>query len=129
MAGRPVDVHVGRRVREQRILVGMSQQVLAEQLGITFQQLHKNERGASRIGAGRLFQISQTLDASITYFFDGLDPVTGLPAALGPEEENDPNISTRETLELVRAFHRIHDPNYRQIILDMVDWLTEERGE
>ncbi len=125
MAGRPVDAHVGGRVREQRILVGMSQSVLAEGIGLTFQRLQKYERGADRISAGRLFQISQILEMPIPYFFDGLDPSTGLPAtAADGADKHEPNISTRETLELMRAFHRIHDPDYRQRKLDMVKGLN-----
>ncbi len=124
VAGRPVDVYVGGRVRERRIMMGMSQRTLAEGIGLTFQQLQKYERGSDRISAGRLFQISQILEASITYFFDGLDPSTGLPAELDPDEEIQPNISTRETLELMRAFHRIADPDYRQLILEMVNGLN-----
>ncbi len=124
MAGRPVDVYVGGLVRERRIMMGMSQRTLAEGIGLTFQQLQKYERGSDRISAGRLFQISQILEASITYFFDGLDPSTGLPAELDPDEEIQPNISTRETLELMRAFHRIADPDYRQLILEMVNGLN-----
>lgn len=127
MGGRPVDVYVGGRVRERRIMMGMSQRTLAEGIGLTFQQLQKYERGADRISAGRLFQISQLLEMPITYFFDGLDPRTGAPAA-GGADEHEPNISTRETLELMRAFHRIHDPHYRQLILDMVKGLEHVRG-
>ena len=128
MAGRPGDVYVGGRVRERRIMMGMSQRTLAEGIELTFQQLQKYERGADRISAGRLFQISQILEMPITYFFDGLDPSTGLPAA-AVAEEHEPNISTRETLELMRAFHRIHDPHYRQLILDMVKGLERVHGE
>ncbi len=128
MAGRPVDVHVGGRVREQRILDGMSQSVLAEGIGLTFQQLQKYERGVDRISAGRLFQISQILEIPIPYFFDGLDPSTGLPAtAADGADEHEPNISTRETLELMRAFHRIHDPDMRKLILNIIQGLTGDR--
>ncbi len=112
-------------MREQRILVGMSQQVLAEQLGITFQQLQKNERGANRISAGRLFQISQILEMPIPYFFDGLDPRAGRTEA--KPDESDVDMSTRETLALVRAFHRVHDPDMRKLILNIIQGLTGDR--
>ncbi|MBV9997467.1 MAG: helix-turn-helix transcriptional regulator [Caulobacteraceae bacterium] len=69
----PIDVHVGRRVRVRRHAVGLSQQALATQLGLTFQQVQKYERGANRISASKLFEISQILTIPVAYFFDGLD--------------------------------------------------------
>ena len=64
-----VDVHVGRRVRQRRNMLGMSQEKLGEALGLTFQQVQKYERGANRIGASRLYHISEVLDVPINYFF------------------------------------------------------------
>ncbi|MBL4614923.1 MAG: helix-turn-helix transcriptional regulator, partial [Magnetovibrio sp.] len=67
---RPVDVHVGARLRQRRTLLGMSQEKLGEAVGLTFQQIQKYERGANRIGASRLYQLSNVLDVSVSYFFE-----------------------------------------------------------
>ena len=71
----PVDVHVGGRVRLRRKLLGMSQTDLGKALGVTFQQIQKNERGFNRIGASRLFQLSHILDVPLSYFFDDMPPL------------------------------------------------------
>lgn len=69
----PIDVHVGARVRMRRKLLGFSQEKLADQLGLTFQQVQKYERGANRVSASKLYEIGQALDAPVSYFFEGLD--------------------------------------------------------
>src|SRR3989339_270854 len=69
---RPVDVHVGQRLRQRRTLLGMSQEKLGEAVNLTFQQIQKYERGANRIGASRLFQLGQVLDVSVSYFFEDM---------------------------------------------------------
>lgn len=69
----PVDIHVGRRVRIRRVMREMSQTKLAEQLGLTFQQLQKYESGANRISASRLWHVAQILDVPVTYFFEGIE--------------------------------------------------------
>lgn len=89
----PVDVHVGRRVRIRRVLCGLSQTALADQLGLTFQQLQKYESGANRISASRLWQIAQILDVPISWFFMGIDDDT---------DKLEEFRTKRETLELVR---------------------------
>ncbi|MCG8548256.1 MAG: helix-turn-helix transcriptional regulator [Alphaproteobacteria bacterium] len=89
----PIDIHVGRRVRIRRVLCGLSQTALAEQLGLTFQQLQKYESGANRISASRLWQIAQILDVPIAWFFMGIDDDT---------ERLEEFRTKRETLELVR---------------------------
>lgn len=69
----PVDIHVGRRVKSRRALREMSQTALADKIGLTFQQLQKYESGANRISAGRLWDIAQTLDVSVAWFFEGIE--------------------------------------------------------
>ena len=74
----PIDVHVGDRVRRRRRALGVSQEQLADKLGLTFQQVQKYERGANRVSASKLYQIASALQASVAYFFEGLpDPVRG----------------------------------------------------
>ena len=106
----PVDVNVGKRLRVRRTLLGMSQGKLGDALGITFQQVQKNERGANRIGSSRLYELSLILDVPISYFFEEMDmdnPATDTPS--------DP-MTKRETLEFVRAYYRIKDPAIRDSI-------------
>ncbi|MBF0327083.1 helix-turn-helix domain-containing protein [Magnetospirillum moscoviense] len=122
----PIDVHVGGRVRLRRTLLGMSQEKLGEALGLTFQQVQKYERGANRVGASRLFDLSRVLDVPVSFFFDDMtEEVESLSPRLilGLKEEPatfeaDP-MTKRETLELVRAYYRIADPQVRRRVLDL----------
>lgn len=122
----PIDVHVGARVRLRRTLLGMSQEKLGEALGLTFQQVQKYERGANRVGASRLFDLSRVLDVPVSFFFDDMsEAVEALSPRLmsGLAEEPatydaDP-MTKRETLELVRAYYRITDPHVRKRVLDL----------
>jgi transcriptional regulator with XRE-family HTH domain len=116
----PVDVHVGSRVRLRRTLLGMSQEKLADALGLTFQQVQKYERGANRIGASRLHQLARILEVPVQFFYDEME-VTRLVVAAeqGAGPGPDPMIR-RETLELVRAYYRIQDEKLRKRIFEMV---------
>ena len=122
----PVDIHVGSRVRMRRTLLDMSQEKLGEALGLTFQQVQKYERGANRIGASRLFEISRILDVPVSFFFEEMSAeaanarassLTGL-AEDQEEMERDP-LAKRETLELVRAYYRITDPRVRKRMFEL----------
>src|SRR5271166_2140635 len=101
----PVDVHVGSRVRLRRTLLGMSQEKLGEAIGLTFQQVQKYERGANRVGASRLYDLSRVLDVPVSFFFEDLaTPSEEERAAIEEQTErygSDPMVK-RETLELVR---------------------------
>jgi transcriptional regulator with XRE-family HTH domain len=127
----PIDRHVGSRVRMQRILMKMSQEKLGEALGITFQQVQKYEKGANRIGASRLQQISKTLKVPPSFFFEGA-PAGGASAQSdGFAEESSSQyvvefLSTAEGLHLNRAFARIRDPKVRKRVLDLVTTLAEQ---
>ncbi len=122
----PVDVHVGARVRLRRTLLGMSQEKLGDAIGLTFQQVQKYERGANRIGSSRLFDLSRVLDVPIGFFFDEMpgDVAASSPAQTrGMSEEPvsyelDP-MAKRETLELVRAYYKITDPNVRKRLFEL----------
>ena len=128
----PVDVHVGGRVKQRRKLVGMTQTDLGDAIGLTYQQVQKNERGTNRIGASRLCEMSRVLDVPIEYFFEDMPPEIAAisPATKGrgkaeklPDYELDPMVK-RETLELVRAYYKIEDANVRQ----RVSQLTKAMG-
>jgi len=116
----PVDVHVGSRVRLRRTLLGLSQEKLGEAIGLTFQQVQKYERGANRIGASRLFDLSRVLDVPVSFFFDDMPMEGSVPTTAPPPEpgETDP-MAKRETLELVRAYYRIGDPAVRRRIFEL----------
>ncbi len=122
----PVDVHVGSRVRLRRTLLGMSQEKLGEAIGLTFQQVQKYERGANRIGASRLFDLSRVLTVPVSYFFEDMsdDVAASSPGQMRgavPETgdyEPDP-MAKRETLELVRAYYKITDPHVRKRLFEM----------
>lgn len=127
----PVDVHVGGRVRLRRTLLGMSQEKLGEAIGLTFQQVQKYERGANRIGASRLWDLSRVLECPISFFFEEMDESTASssPRNLNVESpdieppENDP-MAKRETLELVRAYYRIKDYHVRRRIYELAKSLA-----
>ncbi len=120
----PVDIHVGGRVRLRRTLLGMNQAKLGNALGLTFQQVQKYERGANRIGSSRLYQLACILDVPVGFFFDDMAPeISGRARGVGeggPARFDQKRISTRETLELVRAYYRIGDGDVRKRIFDMV---------
>ena len=107
----PIDSHVGARIRELRILRGMSQEKLGQAVGLTFQQIQKYERGANRVGASRLWQMAGALGTDPAWFFDGLNR-EGRPA--------EPTaIFRREHLELIRGYDNIADPRVKKAIYEM----------
>ena len=120
-----VDAHVGGRVRTRRTLLGLSQEKLADALGLTFQQVQKYETGSNRIGASRLYHLSKILDVPVSYFYEGMpDELTGPQTQ--PREEGD-TMHKRETLELVRAYYRIENAAVRQRLREMVREVAGER--
>jgi transcriptional regulator with XRE-family HTH domain len=122
-----VDAHVGSRLRQRRMLLGISQEQLAEMLGLTFQQVQKYERGTNRVSASRLFQLARALDTPITWFFDDMEAggAAEREKTEGSAEDNDP-MSRRETLELVRVYSRIDDRKVRKKLYEMAKALAEE---
>ncbi|MHA1153074.1 MAG: helix-turn-helix domain-containing protein [Alphaproteobacteria bacterium] len=126
-APNPVDVHVGTRVRLRRTLLGMTQTGLGQAIGLTFQQVQKYERGVNRIGSSRLYDLARVLDVPVNFFFDEMPKEiaskSGAPSSGRPEgaEVFDPDIvSKRETLELVRAYYKIDNPQVRKRLFEMV---------
>lgn len=132
----PIDVHVGGRVRLRRTLLGLSQEKLGEAIGLTFQQVQKYERGANRIGASRLFDLSRVLDVPVGYFFDDMsdDVAARSPRQIRglveePEAYEPDPMAKRETLELVRAYYKIRDPRVRKRLFEMTKALGAARDE
>ena len=129
----PIDIHVGNRVRLQRMLVGISQEKLGERLGLTFQQVQKYEKSINRIGASRLFELSRVLGVPVQFFYDdaplgGQSQATATPGfgERGADSHVFEFLSSREGLELNRAFSRISDPKVRRSVLDLVRSLAGE---
>jgi transcriptional regulator with XRE-family HTH domain len=131
----PIDVHVGRRLRLRRTLLGMSQERLGQLLGLTFQQIQKYERGVNRIGSSRLYELGQILDVPVSFFFDDMPDGEEAPELLAPGLAEDsaefafdnargPQFDKRETLELVRAYNRIADPVVRKRLFELTKALA-----
>ncbi len=115
-----IDSHVGRRIRERREALGISQGRLGRDLGLTFSQVQKYEKGMNRVGAGRLYALSILLDVPVQYFFEGLDR-SGHP----PATDARPSIDPAEAARLQEAFGRISDPAARRALLLLVSSLVE----
>jgi transcriptional regulator with XRE-family HTH domain len=126
----PVDLHVGGRVRMRRKLLGVSQEQLADSLGLTFQQVQKYERGANRVSASKLYEIARTLQVPVSFFFDGLaDPMDGSENdEVGQHAERivQEFLTTPEGLELAEVFPKINRGRVRRQVLDLVRAMAEE---
>ncbi len=136
----PVDLHVGRRLRTRRVLLGRSQESVADQLGISFQQLQKYESGANRLSASRLFDAAHILGTPIAYFFEDVPETardylpemrsSAAPSDGGPPVQPDIGLSHAVladpvTLCLVRDFHRVSSEAQRRCILDLLRALAD----
>ncbi len=124
----PVDIHVGTRVRLRRQVMKMSQEKLGDQLGVTFQQVQKYERGSNRIGASRLWKISDVLDVPIGFFFDGLKD--GVEYADFAEDDQLPIvydfINSSDGVALAKAVSQIKSKAVRRQILELARSLAKE---
>ena len=134
-AANAVDRKIGQRVRSRRLEIGMSQERLAELLGVTFQQVQKYEKGVNRIGASRLFDMAHVLGVPVQYFYDEMPSgvTDGAGAALGFGERPAESyvvdfLSSRDGMELNKAFVRITDPRVRRSIVDLVRAIAGEDG-
>ena len=127
----PVDGHVGTRIRARRLELGMSQKKLGESVSLTFQQIQKYERGANRIGSGRLYEFSRILGVPVAYFFEGamefqtkqVKPADAVLNAQGLPSAS--MLDKRETLDLVRAYYRITSPRLRKRLFELVKAAAE----
>lgn len=127
----PIDIHVGGRVRLRRTMLGMSQDKLAESLGLTFQQIQKYEKGVNRIGASRVFEMSRILSVPIQFFFDDYDADTGRSygfAEAGPDDGAAMMelLNSPEGVQLCKHFASIADPKIRKRVLELVKSLSDD---
>ena len=129
----PVDLHVGAQVRARRVLLGLSQEKLADGLGITFQQVQKYERGSNRISASRLYYMARLLDVSVSFFFEGLEDARIARArgeaapsgSIAGGEIPEDLMSRKETLSLLRYYYSITDSNLRQKFTELLKGVTK----
>jgi transcriptional regulator with XRE-family HTH domain len=111
------DRHVGARIRERRIMMGLSQQQLAKMIGVTYQQAHKYERGLNRISAGRLFEIAQVLGVPVSWFFEGLND---------KRDQHEMSPRQRMCLELARNFALIDNEKHQEALSQMARALAAQ---
>lgn len=115
----PVDQHVGKRLRELRNRLGMSQEALAKSSGITFQQVQKYERATNRISVSRIFEFAHTLKVPVSYFFDGIEGEMGLAESTTPFQHEDKSME-KEVRDLVNSYRRIENPETRKSVKTLV---------
>lgn len=119
----PVDVHVGKRIRHRRLMIGMTQQQLAQAVGIKFQQIQKYETGMNRVSASRLWDISEALDVPVAFFFEGLDGnAADTPVSSGAAQGD--MLVDKEALELVRSYYAIPE-NQRRRLFELARVLSD----
>ncbi len=127
-----IDRHVGTQLRQRRALMGLSQERLAEQVGITFQQIQKYENGANRVSASRLYEFSKVLEIPVSFFFDNYGLSDNPPHAYGLSENEqaafegqDDVMKRKETLELIRVYYSIENPKLRKDLFKLVKSMAE----
>ena len=114
-----IDQHVSRRIRHRRIMLGLTQQQLADLIGVTYQQAHKYEKGINRLSSGRLYQIAQALGVEIAYFFEGAEPNSA-------EQSGAPELLPRQRmlLEMARHFTSLKSREHQEVICHMARALS-----
>ena len=131
----PLDLHVGNRLRMRRLRQNLTQEKLANLVGLTFQQVQKYEHGSNRISASRLYEIATALQVPVSYFYEDLP--SDIPSFEGMSEQgqtpidgqaelSEADMSSRETADLVRAYYRVLDPKKRKKILDLIRVMANE---
>jgi transcriptional regulator with XRE-family HTH domain len=141
----PVDIYVGKRLRMRRTMLAMSQEALGRAIGVTFQQIQKYERGVNRMGSSRLFDFARILNVPVAFFFEGYEEsqteqtatatamaansvaYPGLNDSAEPDFEHE-RLTSRETLELMRAYHRISDNKTRKRIAELIKTMAGEKA-
>jgi transcriptional regulator with XRE-family HTH domain len=128
-ATKPIDIHVGSRLRKRRMMLGMSQEKLAAGFGLTFQQVQKYEKGANRMGASRLQQAADILGVTVPFFFEGGNSGPYVPdgSALSPSYIDD-FVSSSDGLKLAKAFMRIPRSAVRHRIVNLVEEIAGRDG-
>ena len=122
-----IDLHVGSRVRMRRLMLGMTQQKLADAIGITFQQVQKYEKGTNRLSASRLQQAAGILDVAVPFFFEGAPGGHKLGGSTPSPDYVNEFVSSEDGLRLIKAFSRIARPAVRHRIVNLVQEIAGQR--
>jgi len=120
-----IDLHLGKRLRRRRRLLGLTQQQLAGAVGVRFQQIQKYECGANRISAARLWQLSEALEVPIAYFYDGLSDQLRMEDLSDRTDSSGEMFARKETLDLIRAYYQLGERPRRKL-LDLAKSLNSE---
>ena len=120
-----IDLHLGKRLRRRRRLLGLTQQQLAGAVGVRFQQIQKYECGANRISAARLWQLSEALEVPIGYFYDGLSNGSAIEHVPERTDSSGEMLARKETLDLIRAYYQLGERPRRRL-LDLAKSLNGE---
>lgn len=126
-----MDIHVGQRIKVRRSLLGLSQEKLAESVGVTFQQIQKYERGTNRVSAGRLFELSKILDVPVNFFFEQYEKSKAghaIPGMADNEQaafDHSDIMTRKETTDLLRVYYSVQDENARKDIMKFIKSMAE----
>ena len=126
-----IDAHVGKRLRQRRTMMGLSQEAVAKAVGITFQQVQKYEKGSNAMNASRLYEFARFMNVPVAYFFEGLEPSSersqGFAEATAEKFEHR-GVSDRESLEIMKAFKRIKEQVIRKRLADLVRAVADNKS-
>jgi transcriptional regulator with XRE-family HTH domain len=114
--GNDIDLHLGKRLRRRRRLLGLTQQQLATTVGVRFQQIQKYECGANRISAARLWSLAEALEVPVGYFYDGLADTPRYDSVVTDRAEGGEVLARKETLDLVRAYYQLGERPRRRLL-------------
>jgi len=140
MTKQDVDIYVGKRLKQRRTMMGLSQEAVAKAVGITFQQVQKYEKGSNAMNASRLYELACFMNVPVAYFFDGMDKVSAtVSSATGFAEApalafdhgdmggESGAASDREALEVMKSFNRIKEPLIRKRLADLLRAVSENK--
>ena len=118
-----MDIHVGKKLKAQRMLAGMSQEAFAKMLGVTFQQVQKYERGVNRMGASRIHEAAKILKVPVNFFFDDFEDASGKKKYGMADDDGGfeyEDISSKENIDLIREYAKIKDPKMKKKVLEII---------
>jgi transcriptional regulator with XRE-family HTH domain len=134
----PVDVNVGKRIKMRRCMIGLSQEKLAAEIGLTFQQIQKYERAANRVSASKLYDFSKALGVPVNYFYQGMESTDNAAQNNGlsdndqstfDHDETDDKMSSKETYDLLREYYSIDNPQKRRDLFNIIKTFAENMRE